>query len=105
MSLPVSFTFLYNALTVRARELGYALTLHGSMNRDLDIVAVPWSDDAAPATSLVDAMVKASYGIIAPHEQPDLPYRRPHGRLCWPIRLVGGHYIDLSVMPLTGGTP
>ena len=25
-----------------AREMGYALALHGSMNRDMDLIAVPW---------------------------------------------------------------
>lgn len=39
-----------------ARPLGYAIAVHGSMRRDLDLVAVPWTDDAAPAENLVEAI-------------------------------------------------
>ena len=30
-----------------ARKLGYAVTTHGSMSRDFDIVVIPWTEDAA----------------------------------------------------------
>lgn len=43
------YAHLYPSLVVDARELGYALALHGSMARDLDLVAIPWTDDAASA--------------------------------------------------------
>lgn len=29
-----------------ARGCGYAIGLHGSMKRDVDLIAVPWTDEA-----------------------------------------------------------
>jgi hypothetical protein len=37
-----SYALLYPHLVELVRPLGYALALHGSMNRDFDMVAVPW---------------------------------------------------------------
>lgn len=82
-----------------ARELGYALAVHGSLTRDVDIVAVPWTDDAAPAELLVDAVVRAVDG--SQHTDPDPGKERPHGRRSWSIVLpgFGNTYLDVSVMP------
>lgn len=85
-----------------ARVLGYALTVHGSMTRDLDVVAVPWTADAADPEALVKAIEYAVEGYTS--QRCDVqglvyPIVKPHGRLCWVIHLGGGPYIDLSVMP------
>lgn len=41
---PGLYAMFYEQLKDIAREYGYALLIHGSMNRDLDLVAVPWDD-------------------------------------------------------------
>lgn len=78
-----------------ARDNGYALAVHGSLNRDFDIVAIPWTDAAIPAEDLVTAMARALR--TGPITEPEL---KPHGRVAWSICLECGYYIDLSVMPL-----
>ena len=92
-----------------ARAHGYALALHGSGMRDLDLIAVPWIEDAAADTVLVEALRACVGGFIT--NDPDAqvgdytrrsPESRPHGRLAWAIYLFisnGSLYIDLSVMP------
>lgn len=76
-----------------ARPHGYAVAVHGSMQRDLDLVAIPWVDDAAEPQVLVEALQKACKGKLIGPEQ------KPHGRMSWSIVLAGGAYVDLSVMP------
>ena len=99
------YATLYPGLCDAVRPLGYALALLGSMRRDLDIVAVPWTDDAAPAADVAEA-VRAFIGgfIIADHENPTVnsPRQKPHGRLSYAIHFEtgGDFYVDLSVMPL-----
>lgn len=83
-----------------AKEYGYALTLHGSFARDFDFVAVPWTEDAKPASVLVEAVREAVGGHISNRDGDE----KPHGRRGWSIHLGAGPYIDLSVMPL-GRTP
>lgn len=89
-----------------AREHGYAIAVHGSQVRDLDLVAVPWVDEAAAPEVLIEAIRAAVGGFILNRENADPsdftgrnPEPKPHGRLGWSIHLGGGPYLDLSVMP------
>ena len=87
---------------------GYALAAHGSFVNDLDLVAVPWVDEAQPAESLVRAIADAVKGytlsegascIDGQWVSKQFPRVMPHGRLVWTISFGGQVYIDLSVMP------
>ncbi|MGE3840032.1 MAG: hypothetical protein AB7I50_00450 [Vicinamibacterales bacterium] len=104
-------------LRARARELGYALGVHGSLARDIDLIAVPWTDDAVPARELAEALLEKAVAVnglawMHPleaanewHQNGCQPHGKPHGRHCWSFHLGGGPYIDLSVMPrLVAGT-
>ena len=106
MSLPACYAVLYMSMAQEARALGYALALHGSLVRDLDLIAVPWTENAAPAEDLVAAMITASGGFTLNDETADPndftrrnPQPKPHGRRSWKIYLDGSGYIDLSVLP------
>ena len=88
-----------------ARECGYALAVHGTMTRDLDLIAAPWTEEATDDETLTEAMRAAVGGKIygAMHDgktgKTDLnPVSRAHGRKGWVIHL-GGPYLDVSVMP------
>lgn len=101
---------LLPALREVARAHGYALALHGSVERDIDLIAVPWVADARSPASLAEALrakcEESARFAIWPlrHEgeqeggSADKPVRKPHGRLGYSILLAGGPYIDLSVM-------
>jgi hypothetical protein len=106
---------LLPALRYLARRHGYALAVHGSLERDIDLIAVPWQEYAQDAVSLVSAMRRACEAITGfaawPNEwtegsespkpigAADNPNQKPHGRMAWSILLGGGPYIDISVMP------
>ena len=45
-------------LKTKARELGYNLVLHGSLARDIDLIAIPWVESAVPAEQLVEAFLE-----------------------------------------------
>jgi hypothetical protein len=109
VSRAAAFAWMVPHLTKVARFYGYALGLHGSMERDLDLIAVPWTDGAAPAETLVEAIREAVDGFIRndpPTEgnkydyQTRSPATKPHGRRAWSIYFSGRRfYIDLSVIP------
>lgn len=119
---------LFEPMRARARELGYALAVHGSIARDIDYLAVPWTDEAVDVEKLVRALVVVVAkveGRAVWHRDPDFdemlrrrmgigarmsrllghaPYqnhvgKRAHGRRSYTIDLWDGPYIDLSVMP------
>lgn len=79
-----------------AREMGYALAVHGSLQRDLDIVAVPWIPEAAPAARLIEHICQG-----LPCQQIDITENKPHGRVAVNLIMDGWwKMIDLSIMPL-----
>lgn len=109
------YELLIGPIRERARELGYAIAVHGTLIRDIDLIAVPWTLDAVSASVLAQAIklviekvngcAYMGYTIDKPAEfsMAGCPGRKPHGRLCWTFTLQRqqGPYIDLSVTPRT----
>jgi hypothetical protein len=99
---PPLFAMLWPGLVRIAREHGYALGLHGSLARDLDILAVPWVEEASEPQVLAEAF----NGWVTPYAALEDgiagltgPEQKCHGRLAWAITLGAGAFIDLSVTP------
>jgi len=105
-----------------AREHGYAIGRHGSELRDLDLMAVPWTQEAVSPGVLAEAIRKAVGGTFSVGTQTgEVMSVMPRGRLAWAIHLEGidvalldalaagprpfSPYIDLSVMPPAVLTP
>lgn len=95
-------------MTATAKECGYALAWHGSLARDIDVVAVPWAAEAVSAEELVERLINTLMGCNGGMAflNPDRSGSKdgawgikPHGRRCWSIHLGGGPYVDLSVLP------
>lgn len=100
---PIALYYLGILDDVRAaaRAMGYAIGVHGSLSRDLDLIAAPWRDDAKNADDLAMAIAFAVNGVCATQAAET----RAHGRRLYIIYFqskegkVPGAYIDLSVMP------
>lgn len=90
---PAYVVGIYPRLAEIARAHGYALALHGSVQRDLDLIAVPWTDGASDHTVLLSALCESI------DVSPNGHSAKPHGRLAWSIPLWWGAYIDLSILP------
>lgn len=93
------------AVRTAARECGYALAAHGSMRRDLDLIAAPWSDGCTDRDTLAAALHEAACGTKSTAYVWEA---KPCGRyaasfpVCWtgdklPALPNMGH-IDLSVV-------
>ena len=89
-----------------AEECGYAIGLHGSMRRDLDLIAVPWVATHSNKDHLARAIQIAACGISSSSYTWET---KPCGRVaasfpvCWTAHGIpsNGH-IDLSVMTPNG---
>lgn len=111
---PPMYAVLYPALVAIARKHGYALGVHGSMARDFDLIAVPWTEEAGQPMPMIDEMKAAVQGVYTDHEFDHLltdghVTTKPHGRMAWSIHLTtkgsDGPYLDISVMPLKPWVP
>lgn len=91
---------LLPAMRLAAKGCGYALTIHGSEARDIDLVAIPWVEGAGTAELLVNRLcgvIAGATGRACPNaEWSD----KPHGRRAVLI-MHAGHTaeFDLSIMP------
>ena len=77
-----------------AREVGYAVGVHGTLERDLDLIAAPWAEGAVSAQDLADHIAKGVNGRVLSVSV------KPLGRWACNIAINGWFkLIDLSVCP------
>jgi hypothetical protein len=96
-----------SVLRPAALACGYALGVHGSLERDLDLIAAPWTDDAAAPLVLVMALQAAITTQIGECYRSAEVEQKPHGRLAWVLHFQSAvstpngayPFVDLSVMP------
>lgn len=103
------------AMRLVAKDFGYAITVHGSLNRDIDMVAIPWRDhNVADPDTLVVRLCGALGGVTGRcnfYSNTEKKFRpesivkwveKPHGRLATTLMIWCGENstdLDLSVMP------
>jgi len=98
------------AIRKAAKQCGYAIAVHGSLCRDFDLIAAPWSEQHSDEQTLCKAIHKAACGLT--QESYQICTDKPCGRLttmfpvCWIEYLDapknGTGHIDLSIMPDVG---
>lgn len=98
----LAYRRLIDPIRAIAKEHGYAIGVHGSLARDIDLIAVPWIAKPFAAEKMIEAIRDACESIegTAFFSDADLnPELKPHGRRAWSIHLGGGVYLDISVTP------
>ncbi len=113
---PMLYAYYLNEMQDVAREMGYNLLVHGSMNRDCDLVAVPWVDSPSPHFELIKTLDYKLTGRTHYTKPEHYLYSvLPGGRHSYVINVYrGGYdesmenyipdpqfYLDISVTPLT----
>lgn len=95
----------YSVLIPRIKEIalgyGYTIAIHGSMLRDLDLLAVAWNKDSSTDyESMMDDIQKAIGGTMFINELAHLgKENKPHGRISYCLNFIGDWYVDISVIP------
>ena len=92
------YAVMYQGLTHVARKHGYSLAIHGSLDADLDIIAVPWIEEPSKTQVLVDelsGLIEAVYDVPFDTNNPE---NKPHGRLAYNLYLGNGCKVDLSII-------
>lgn len=110
---PSLYALYYESLKEIAFKYGYNLVLHGSLNRDLDLIAIPWIEDIKSHDDMIKEMCDYLGGDILVNDDNLLYSKKPHGRICYIINIFrGGYdaqyenytpdpefYLDISVLP------
>lgn len=77
------------------REVGYALAIHGTLERDVDLIAAPWTTDAVGNHDLLLYLSEKLDANIVEIE------RKPWGRYAATLQIRSGWFkpIDISIAP------
>lgn len=89
------YACVYAQLAEVARQHGYALSIHGSLAADFDLVCIPWAKEVSEPQAVVDQITR-EFAIeqVAGYEQKE------HGRIATTISFSFGECrLDLSFMP------
>lgn len=97
---PTMYAFYYSFFREIAIEHGYALSLHGSMQRDFDLIAVAWIEKPKPYLDMLKKMAKKVGFYLDDDELERMKAIKPHGRIAFSLNLGdGGGYLDISIIP------
>lgn len=109
---PSLYAYYFYELKELAKEFGYNLVLHGSLNRDLDLIAIPWVDEPKDDFLMIQAFEKHLTGIYSEQKEHYMFSILPANRKSYVINLNRGgkwnnyldeqYYIDISVTPFGG---
>lgn len=115
---PSLYAMYFLQLKEIALKYGYNLVIHGSMNRDLDLVAIPWQEEIKGHLDMIMEMCHYLGGWIEGAEFGGKWYPcavTHHGRMQYVINLNRGgkrtnyedpqYYVDISVIPTADRIP
>jgi len=96
------YACIWDDLRQAAMNCGWALALHGSLANDMDIMAMPWVEDAKS----VDVMIKALSDCFteSPFKEHHLvPHNtKPHGRTVYTMSIWADFHLDISIISWHG---
>jgi hypothetical protein len=92
------YAAIWDDLRNAALDCGWALGLHGSLQSDMDIMAMPWVEDAKPAEDMIQALIDC----FTPNPFDDISkrpnYDKPNNRVVYTIHIWGDLYLDVNII-------
>jgi len=80
-----------------ALEKGWALGLHGSLANDMDIMAMPWIENASPVWDLIFALMKC---FDKPKKIHVTETYMPNNRRVFTLSIWSDFYLDINIIEL-----
>jgi hypothetical protein len=109
---PSIYALYFLQLKEIALKYGYNLVIHGSMNRDMDLIAIPWEEEVKPYEPMLTEFADTIGGSILEQteEEHQAFANKYHGRRCYIINVNRAwalsadkkdplYYLDISVIP------
>lgn len=94
------YAVLFESFRKAALDCGWALGIHGSMATDMDMMAMPWTEDAQSPEILIKAISDCIDCTIWKDRHVIAHHGKPHGRIVYTISIFSDFYIDLSIIPI-----
>lgn len=81
-----------------AMDVGWAVALHGSLTSDMDIMAMPWVEEADTFERLIDRISKLFSENDLSRQYVITYEEKPHQRVVATIPIFSDFYLDISTM-------
>ena len=98
---PSYYALLYSTLKDVAYRCGWAIAIHGSLNNDMDLVAIAWNDDASTTMEMLQETEAALSGTVFSYKWNG-PHHNNANRTTWTLPLESDLYVDLTVVDFRG---
>jgi len=94
----VFYACLWEDFRKSALDCGWALGLHGSLSSDMDIMAMPWIEEAKPIEEMIESLesclTKPDERIFKTTKSTD----KPNNRIVYTIHIFADFYLDINVI-------
>jgi hypothetical protein len=97
---PAFYACIFDDLKKKALECGWALGLHGSLASDMDIMAMPWTEDAKPVEEMIQALSDCFTDSPFKDMHTIPHYDKPNNRVVYMMSIWGDFYLDINVIKL-----
>ena len=89
---PSLYAFYFEVIKEIGLKYGYNIVLHGSLNRDLDLVCLPWIEQLGNVDLMIKEIAVTLGGAVMTFDTPDslekINYtNKPHGRRAYIINI------------------
>ena len=97
----VFYASMWEDLKNAALNCGWSLALHGSLNSDMDIMAMPWTEDAKHVDEMINSLCSCFTDrkeLICTVQVSD---DKPNNRVVYTIPIFADFYLDINVIRIS----
>lgn len=96
---PAFFASMYTEMRKVSIDLGYTLAIHWSLQNDMDLIAIAWTEEAKPYEDLVSAIENCLGNTMFKFHNTFTKKDKPHWRITYSLSISPDVFIDLSIIP------
>lgn len=90
---PSFYALMFEPIKQIALKYGYNCVLHGSLNRDLDLILIPWQIELGSLNDMLNEIADYIGGERDDWNESDR--KAPHGRKWYSINILRSGYCEL----------
>lgn len=94
----VFYAAMWEDLRKAALNCGWALGLHGSLNSDMDIMAMPWTEDSVNVHGMIGELCKCFTDAGELRSSIRVSTDKPNNRVVYTIAIWADFYLDINVI-------
>lgn len=95
---PAFYAAMWDDIRNCAMDKGWAVALHGSLSSDMDIMAMPWTDGAAPFPKVVESIAELFDGNTLAECFKIAYNEKTHNRIVATVPIWADFYLDISAI-------